>query len=313
MLLETLLDNLELKVDPFATCRLADGWRLRLPCNDWVTFHFILKGEGALRLGSGKLLPLVPSSLAIMPPMVDHAIQCGVVSHETGIEGQGDSQAALCEFVAGPVNELCMTVACGRLLVSYAGGTGLFEYLREAIVLDFTDLPRMGGIFESLVEEYRGAGPGHVAMMSALMNQCLIHVLRRLSQEADGSLPWLSALDDPRLARVIEAMLDHPENPHTLDGLAVMASMSRSTFVRHFEKSFRRTPMDYLRDIRLRRASRLLRIDGMSVDSIASKVGFTSRSHFSHAFHSQYGCSPLEFRKQQHTANATNNRQDTPI
>jgi hypothetical protein len=36
MLLEKLFDNLELKVEPFATCRLSDGWRLRLPCRDWV-------------------------------------------------------------------------------------------------------------------------------------------------------------------------------------------------------------------------------------------------------------------------------------
>jgi len=35
MLLEKLFGNLALTVDPFATCRLADGWRLRLPVRDW--------------------------------------------------------------------------------------------------------------------------------------------------------------------------------------------------------------------------------------------------------------------------------------
>ena len=298
MLLETLLDNLELKVDPFAACRLADGWRLRLPCNDWVTFHYILQGKGELRLGSGETLALIPSTLAIMPPRLDHAIQCGAVVHEAGIEGQGDTKASLCEFVAGPLDELCMTVACGRINVSYAGGAGLFDYLKEAIVLDFSDSPQVRHIFEALIDEYQGAEAGRTAMMAALMNQCLIHVLRRVSQEADGSLPWLSALDDPRLAPVIETMLNHPEQPHTLEMLAEIANMSRSTFIRHFEQYFGRTPMDYLRDVRLRRAAQLLRVDGFSVDGIASKVGFASRSHFSHAFHDQYGCSPMEFRKQ---------------
>ncbi len=57
--------------------------------------------------------------------------------------------------------------------------------------------------------------------------------------------------------------------------------------------------LDYVRDVRLRRAAQLLQVGGLSVDGIASKVGYASRSHFSHAFHEQYGCSPVDFRKQQ--------------
>lgn len=300
MLLETLFDNLALKVDPFATCKLANGWRLQLPCRDWVTFHYVLTGDGELKLGSGELLALKPNALAIMPPGLNHAIQCGCVNHETGVEGQGDPGAPLCELVAGPADDPGLTVACGRIQVSYAGGMGLFDHLREAIVLDFIDSAQMRGIFEALIEEYRRAGAASAAMMAALMNQCLIQVLRRLSQERNGMLPWLSALDDPRLARVIETILDHPEQPYTLETLANVAHMSRSTFIRHFEQCFGRTPMDYLRDVRLRRGAQLLQVSGLSVDGIAGKVGFASRSHFSRAFHEQFGCTPMDFRKQQH-------------
>jgi Helix-turn-helix domain len=54
-----------------------------------------------------------------------------------------------------------------------------------------------------------------------------------------------------------------------------------------------------VRDVRLRRAAQLLRVSGLSVDGIAGKVGFASRSHFSHAFHDEFGCSPADFRRQQ--------------
>ena len=37
-----------------------------------------------------------------------------------------------------------------------------------------------------------------------------------------------------------------------------------------------------------------------AMDGIADKVGYASRSHFSRAFNEQFGCSPMEFRKQQH-------------
>ena len=300
MLLEKLFQNLAITVDPFATCRVADGWRLRLPSRDWVTLHYILRGAGQLRLGSGELRALPSNALAVMPAGITHAIQCGVVSNETGVEGQGDPGAPVCELVAGPLEELRLVVACGRVQVSYAGGMGLFDHLKEAIVLDFSDSAQMRNIFETLIEEYQQSGPASAAMMTALMNQCLIQVLRRVSQQANGALPWLSALDDPRLARVVETILNHPEQHHTLELLASVAHMSRSTFARHFEQCFGRTPMDYVRDVRLRRAAQLLRLGGQSIDSVASKVGFASRSHFSRAFHEQFGCSPVDFRKQPH-------------
>jgi transcriptional regulator GlxA family with amidase domain len=136
-------------------------------------------------------------------------------------------------------------------------------------------------------------------MMTALMNQCLIEVLRRVSEQTEGSLPWLSAVEDPRLSGVLDTILNQPEQAHTLESLAEAAHMSRSTFIRHFEQSFQRTPMDYLRDVRLRKAAQLLKRNGLSVDGIANKVGFASRSHFSRAFQAQFGCSPSDFRIQQ--------------
>jgi AraC family transcriptional activator of mtrCDE len=300
MLLETLCENLEVKVEPFATCRVADGWRLCLPCRDWVTLHYTLQGDGKLRLGSGEFRTLTRNSLAVMPPGLTHAIQCGYVRHETGVEGQGDPGAPLCELVAGPIDHVNLTIACGRIQVTYAESKGLFDHLKEAIVLDFDNSPQMRGIFEALIDEYRRSGPACAAMMTALMNQCLIQVLRLVSMQAGGALPWLSALDDPHLARVVETILSHPEQHYTLESLASIAHMSRSTFARHFEQCFGRTPMDYVRYVRLRRAAQLLRASGISVDGIASRVGFASRSHFSRAFHDQFGSSPVEFRKQQH-------------
>ena len=300
MLLEKLFENLALTVDPFATCRLADGWRLRLPCRDWVTLHYTLVGDGELRLGSGEQLPIPGNSLAVMPPNLVHAIQCGTVCNEIGIDGQGDPNAPLCELVAGPLDHVALTIACGRIQVSYAGGMGLFDHLKEAIVLDFSDNSQMREIFEKLIDEYQKSGPACAAMMTALMNQCLIEVLRQAEAQADGTLPWLSALDDPRLSKVIETILDHPEQSYTLESLASIAAMSRATFARHFEKCFARTPMDYLRDVRLRRAAQLLQVSSMPVDGVAGKVGYASRSHFSRAFHDQFGVSPVDFRKQYH-------------
>ena len=72
--------------------------------------------------------------------------------------------------------------------------------------------------------------------------------------------------------------------------------MSRSVFARRFQECFARTPMDYVRDVRLRRAAQLLHRGELSVNDIATRVGFASRSHFSRAFGEHFDCSPAEFR-----------------
>ena len=300
MLLEKVFDNLAMTVEPFATCRLADGWRMRLPVHDWVTLHYALTGEGELSLDSGEVLPMLANSLAVVPPGLGHAVQRGSVSEEIEYAGQEDPDVPMCEVIAGSPEQVVLTVVCGRIQAVYANSVGLFDRLKEAIIIDFSDNEHIRSIFGAMTEECQKSGSGRNAMMTALMNQCLIEVLREVEQQCDGSLPWLSALDDPRLSKVVETILDHPEQGHTLESLADIAAMSRATFVRHFEKSFRRTPMDYLRDVRLRRAAQLLQTSSMPVDSVAGKVGYASRSHFSRAFHDHYGVSPVDFRKQYH-------------
>jgi transcriptional regulator GlxA family with amidase domain len=123
-------------------------------------------------------------------------------------------------------------------------------------------------------------------------------MFRRLSEHPSHKLAWLGALEDPRLARVISAVLDRPEQPHSLESLAELAGMSRSVFAKRFNEGFGRTPMDYVREVRLRSSARLLGQPELSVDAIAARVGFASRSHFSKAFSEQFGCSPTAFRTQ---------------
>jgi AraC-like DNA-binding protein len=75
--------------------------------------------------------------------------------------------------------------------------------------------------------------------------------------------------------------------------------MSRSVFAKRFHEGFGQTPMDYVREVRMRSAAQLLAQPELSVDSIATRVGFASRSHFSKSFSEQFGCSPTAFRTQQ--------------
>ena len=73
--------------------------------------------------------------------------------------------------------------------------------------------------------------------------------------------------------------------------------MSRSGFAREFKMALNMTPMEFVAHVRLDLAHRFLETTGMGIEGIATAVGFSSRSHFSHLFREHYGVDPSSFRR----------------
>jgi len=147
------------------------------------------------------------------------------------------------------------------------------------------------------LSEQTSAGPGSEAMKAALMSQCIVHLLRRLCEKGSCSLPWLAALENEGLARALERILQNPGDSHTVESLAEAAAMSRSAFAEAFTSVFGLPPMSMVRRIRLERAWKLLaQGDGLPIEAVAQRVGFSSRSYFSRAFKRHFGVSPLARR-----------------
>jgi len=83
-----------------------------------------------------------------------------------------------------------------------------------------------------------------------------------------------------------------------VESLADVAGMSRSAFSESFTEAFGRPPMTFLHQLRMQRAANLLTQASYSVEQVAARIGFSSRSHFSHAFKEHHGISPAVFREQ---------------
>jgi transcriptional regulator GlxA family with amidase domain len=88
----------------------------------------------------------------------------------------------------------------------------------------------------------------------------------------------------------------HFEEPLDVPALAAAACLSPKHFSRKFKTALHLTPMEYLRNYRLRHAQDMLTSSDATVSQIAWKCGFADPAHFSRAFKQQYGVSPLIFR-----------------
>ncbi len=295
MVLDKLLSHLSVEVEPFALCHISRGWRLRLPEPPVPLLHFVLQGEGAVSGSADRPHSLSPSWFVVVPRGAKHALQSsGPIEHERRIDPPPDG-SPVCRLVGGSEHNASFVVACGLLKVRYGPGLDLFDHLKDVLPADLSTVPLVRAAFDGILAEQAGLDPGSTALTKALMTQCLVHFFRQVGSR--GSLPWLDALDDPRLGRVVDRILEDPAVHHTVESLADIASMSRSAFAERFVESFGRSPMELVHHVRMQHAAHLLRQDGTSsIDQVAARSGYSSRSHFSAAFRKHHGVSPTEFR-----------------
>ena len=96
-----------------------------------------------------------------------------------------------------------------------------------------------------------------------------------------------------RVREFIETRLDsHLTNPQ----LARQAGLGVEGFVRAFRRHFGTTPAQYVMEMRVREASRLLLQTGETIDDVAEKTGFPNRAYFSRVFKKVTGEAPAAFR-----------------
>lgn len=92
-------------------------------------------------------------------------------------------------------------------------------------------------------------------------------------------------------------MHDAYEQPITVPALAKQAAMSPSHFIRTFAREFGVTPRQYLIEVRLQHAKRLLQTTSRSITEVCMDVGFSSLGSFSDRFSRHAGVPPTAFRR----------------
>ena len=80
--------------------------------------------------------------------------------------------------------------------------------------------------------------------------------------------------------------------------MAGRCGCSCTHLVRLFRKYFDTTPRQYLLELRMRHAKRLLADEKLSVKEISARVGYDNALNFSTGFRKRFGISPSEYRKQ---------------
>lgn len=107
-----------------------------------------------------------------------------------------------------------------------------------------------------------------------------------------------SQINDKVTANILKYVTENMSNPDLkIDDIAEAMGMSRSVLYAKIKQSVSMTPIDFVRHIRIMRASELLQQTDDTLASISFEVGFSDPKYFSKVFKKEMGIVPSEYRE----------------
>ncbi|XVV10724.1 cupin domain-containing protein [Actinoplanes sp. CA-131856] len=270
-------------------CRLSGAHVLDNPPGG-VPFHLLLEGHCEVEV-DGRTIDLRAGDVLVLPRGSRHRVRAVSTEPPAPAERHG----------GGPVDTLRgpgtpeIDLFCGHFAYDTGPGELLFAGLPDVLHARLGSGP--GSPLEPLGrlirDEADGDGPGAGAMIASLCEALLALVLRR----AGGAHPPWTAVTDPGLRKVVDAVVSDPRHRWTIAGLARIAGMSRATLVRHFSAATGMGVADFVTRTRMTVAADLLTGTERGLDDIAGAVGYRSASAFGKAFRAATGSTPSALRR----------------
>ncbi|MFP5041227.1 AraC family transcriptional regulator [Parasediminibacterium sp. JCM 36343] len=131
----------------------------------------------------------------------------------------------------------------------------------------------------------------------------LLEILQLLAASADchfisgGGLTGINEKESERMHKVLDFLMKNFANDISRTEVAKVANMSDNAFSRYFSQRTRKTFAQYLNDLRLSHASKLLVSGEKNISEICYECGFNNVSNFNRQFKLHYGISPLAYSK----------------
>ncbi|QDU71523.1 helix-turn-helix domain-containing protein [Mucisphaera calidilacus] len=137
--------------------------------------------------------------------------------------------------------------------------------------------------------------PAHSIEMSASEGMNLVNdVLAALVRNAERDTVTTSRL---RVAQAVErTIVDNPERIYSVDELSEIHGLSREHLTRIFTQEYGMPPHQYMLEMKVREAGRLLRHTSTPIKTIIRTLGFTPRT-FYRVFRQITGVTPSDYRE----------------
>ena len=112
------------------------------------------------------------------------------------------------------------------------------------------------------------------------------------------SQPQITPYDEQFMKKVMAYMEEQMDNAElTIDEFAEQLMLSRTIFYRKLKSIVGLTPVDFIREIRIKRAVQLIDSDEYNFSQVAYMTGFNNPKYFSKCFKKVIGITPSEYKE----------------
>jgi AraC-like DNA-binding protein len=195
---------------------------------------------------------------------------------------------------------------------------GIVVYFKEDFLgLDFFEKPEMFDIKSFLKNSERGLdltgtlGAEMVSDLNELLGLTgfegiskLLNILHKLSVTNDYQYISSSNYtnthkisETERMRIVHEYVLKHFKENINLSTVASLSNMTEAAFCRYFKSRTNKTFSDFVKEIRIGNACKMLQDENKSISQTCYESGYNTVSNFNNQFKSLKGVSPLQYQK----------------
>jgi AraC family transcriptional regulator, activator of mtrCDE len=289
-------------------CTYGAPWRIawaESAANE-IPYHVVLKGRAVIENPeTGTAKELLGGDIVLIPQGSAHVLHDGS-GRAPGPTFERQSSAGVTLSENNGKGEQ-LDILCGRFFIEPPHDRLIRNYLPTDLVVRTTDghgetgagsaSNQLASFVGLMREESTSDKVGGYAILNALSSALFTLVLREASESDQAPAGLLALVSHPRLAPAISAMFSDPARSWSLPDLAGLCSMSRATFMRHFQDTLGRSALDLLTDLRMSRAANELKKSSMSTEAVAEAVGYQSVSSFRRLFSDRMGMTPGEWRR----------------
>lgn len=265
----------------------GDNWKRRYGTeNNIMHFHNLLE-IGVCFQGGGTLwmedsgVPYTAGMVSVIPANYPH-----------NVESRGEE--CYWEFLFIDAEKVLAVMYRDDILLQQKM---LEQINRKAYVGREEEIPDIAGLVHLICNEMRSRRELYRESVRGMVMALMVMIARMNSGvELPGGLRQKNGFDQIRPA--LEHIREHYASSMKIAEIAEVCHMSESHFRRLFEENIGMTPVEYLNQVRVKKACDLIKKTGYSMEEIAMKVGFTTTSTFNRNFKRIVGTSPYQWKKQ---------------
>ena len=175
----------------------------------------------------------------------------------------------------------------------FASVRKMFERARLGVAFSMDAIMRVYNLLDGLAQQQESFGQ-FISMLRILNELSLDAGARTLASSSFAQND--SGRESRRVSKVKEYISAHFAEELRLEDMAALVGMAPSAFSRFFKQHTTRTLSDYIIDIRLGNAARMLVDTSTSISEISYACGFNNLSNFNRIFKARRGYTPRDFR-----------------